>query len=115
MLLNVLDFPDPGTALLCAQHGDRMYLPGGFTFEAPPDGWTLNKSLELFGDGPGDIYPTDNNITKYNGTIMTPTSAIAGPQDAFARDVISLLSPPLPGGVSFELPHVVIRDLRITR
>ena len=47
MLLNALDFPDLGSALLCAQHGDRVYIPAGITLEAPPDGWVVDKSIEL--------------------------------------------------------------------
>ena len=75
MLINVLDFPDPASALLCAQHGDRVYFPGGFTYEAPPDGWTVDKSIEISGDGAGDVY-SFLSPPVYDGTILTPTSGL---------------------------------------
>lgn len=60
MLINVRDFATVQDALNAAKSGDRVYFPSlagstpGF-YQAPDGGWTINKSLEIFGDGLGDI------------------------------------------------------------
>lgn len=80
MLLNVLDFPDSmvggfdplSAALLAATDGDRIYLPGGQAYVAPPGGWIVDKCIELFGDGPGNAYAP---ALQARGTILMPHSA----------------------------------------
>ena len=61
MLINVLDKTSVQQAFDDARAGDRLYFPtkrvGGLpaVYQAPPGGWTIDKSLELFGDGTGSI------------------------------------------------------------
>lgn len=58
MLLNVKDYPSVQAALDAAAEGDRIYFPGngaGTVYSPPPSAaWKITKSLELFGDGPGE-------------------------------------------------------------
>ena len=54
MLLNALDFADLTAAIAAASDGDRIYLPGVKRWRAPAGGWQITKSLQIFGDGPGD-------------------------------------------------------------
>ncbi len=53
MLMNVADFATPADAIAAARHGDRIYFPGRSDYTAPIGGWYIDKSLEIFGDGPG--------------------------------------------------------------
>lgn len=95
MLLNVLDYEDPAAAFEDAANGDRVYFPGVKPWEAPTSGWTITKSLEIFGDGPG--LPAG-----IGGTRLMP----GGPDsDVFVLD-------PAPGT---SLPYLHFHDLRITR
>lgn len=72
MLINVADYPRVDVALEAAKDGDRVYFPGtGTPYVVPSDivdprGWVIDKSLEIFGDGPG--YPGSSK-----GTILMPT------------------------------------------
>jgi hypothetical protein len=109
LLLNVLDFPDQsGTggpdrvkaALDAAVDGDRIYLAGAWPYRAPTRGWTISKSIELFGDGPGN---PDTPGAQRTGTTLLPQSAAA------TDHVIRLVSPQ--GG---ELNRVYIHDLCIS-
>jgi len=61
MILNVRDFEtdDPsfdaaGAALAAAADGDVVYFPAG-QYTAPDGGWQLTKSLQIRGDGPGQV------------------------------------------------------------
>ena len=49
-----LDFADLTAAIAAASDGDRIYLPGVKRWRAPAGGWQITKSLQIFGDGPGD-------------------------------------------------------------
>ncbi len=53
-LRDVRDYPSPAAAIAAAADGDRIYFPSPGPYVAPPGGWRISKSLELFGDGPGD-------------------------------------------------------------
>ena len=64
MLINVLDYPSVQAALTAARNGDRVYMPSlsapqpnypGPAYQAPAGGWVIDKTLEIFGDGTGDI------------------------------------------------------------
>jgi len=54
VLLNVLDFATEQTALDQAEDGDAVYFPGVKTYTPPAGGYQIEKSLEIFGDGPAD-------------------------------------------------------------
>ncbi len=106
MLLNVLDFPSVAAALAAAQDGDRVYFPGtGSPYPVPPgtpaSGWIVNRSLELFGDGPGSSSST-------LGTILVA-------QPGSGNHVLTLdasAAQPDAGGLR-SLANVYIHDLRI--
>ena len=53
-LLNVRDYPSPAAAIEAAKDGDRIYFPSPGPYLAPPGGWKISKSLEIFGDGVGN-------------------------------------------------------------
>jgi hypothetical protein len=54
VLLNVADFGDIASTVAAASDGDRIYIPGYRRWAAPAGGIQVTKSLEIFGDGPGD-------------------------------------------------------------
>lgn len=108
MLLNVLDFPDYSAtggldrlqaALAQASSGDRIYLPGIAPYRAPATGWEIRKSVELFGDGPGN---PDGPAAERTGTVLLPHSA------ATSDHVLRLVNEP-----GTELNRVYIHDLGI--
>ena len=53
-LLNVRDYPSPAAAIAAARDGDRVWFPSPGPYAAPPGGFLISKSLELFGDGMGN-------------------------------------------------------------
>ena len=55
----------PGTAA----EGDRIHIQGPGPFKAPPKGWVIRKSLEIFGDGAGQD-ARDGSTS----TILTPAT-----------------------------------------
>jgi hypothetical protein len=91
MLVNVRDFSSPAAAIAAAQTGDRIYFPGPTpgAYIAPAGGWTIQKSLEIFGDGPG-------MGTGDTGTTLKPNSA---------NDHVFVIQAPV--------DNVHIRDLKI--
>ena len=58
--------------------GDRIYFPyiaelgAGTPYTAPVGGWVITKSLEIYGDGPGN---PANNL----GTLLRPSSDTPSP------------------------------------
>lgn len=96
MMHNVLDYPTPKDAFAAAADGDSVYFPGTKTYEAPPEGWQVTKSLEIYGNGPGDP-PTSC------GTTLKPNSATGT-----TRDVFHLVP-----GDHAALANVEFRDLAI--
>src|SRR5580765_4428011 len=104
MLLNVLDFQSVQEALDVASVGDRVYFPGGRPYVAPPEGWVIRKSIEVYGDGPG-------NPSSYHGTVLTPSAPVTGyPRHVFVLEAGMSGAPPQ----QFVAP-VHIHDLQITR
>lgn len=95
MLLNVLDYPTVKAALEAAEDGDRVYFPGVQPYVAPVDGWTITKSLELFGDGAGE-----------GGTTLFPSAG--------SNEAMFLLDPGTSSGPTDHptLSHVYFHDLR---
>lgn len=96
MLLNVLDFPTPKDALTAAVDGDSVYFPGVAPYLAPPEGWQITKSIEIFGDGPA-------NLATERGTILKPNPATGAPRDVFQ----------IVPDDNTDLANVEIRDLSI--
>ena len=96
MFINVLDYPTVAAALAVAEDGDRVYFPGVRTYIAPVDGWTIAKSIELFGDGAGE-----------GGTTLCPAMG--------ASEAMFLLDPGTSTGPTDHpiLSHVYIHDLRL--
>jgi hypothetical protein len=110
MLLNVLDFPPDANgdrfqaALEAASHGDRIYLPGYAPYVAPPGGWKIKKSVEIFGDGPGN--PADGIL---GGTVLNPNAGSTGPVLELVPEYV-----PDPNHPDLtELGRVYIHDLQI--
>ncbi len=95
MLLNVLDYETPLEALNDALDGDRVYFPAVKTWIAPENGWLISKSLEIFGDGPGDAQGN-------GGTRLVPGSP--------SGDVFILN----PAGGPPSLANLHFHDLRIS-
>lgn len=72
MLINALDYPNLHEAILAAEPGDRIYVPGVKRWEAPLSlGWVIAKSLEIFGDGVGTPGQPD-------GTTFVPSGSGSG-------------------------------------
>jgi len=97
MLLNVLDFATPQAALDAAVDGDAVYFPG-IQFPTQPTyvqsgGFRITKSLEIYGDGPGDV-------AAYTGTVF---------QAAGEGEPVFVIEPPDPG----TIVSVVLRDFKI--
>lgn len=78
---NVRDYPSPAAALAAARDGDRVYFPSPGPYPAPPGGWRIARSLEIFGDGPG-------NETVAGASSIVPDSA----GNAFVLDSTVALS-----------------------
>lgn len=69
MLINAMDYPDLNEAIVAAEPGDRIYVPGVRRWVAPgPSGFVITKSLEIFGDGPGTPGQED-------GTTFVPSTS----------------------------------------
>ena len=96
MLLNVLDFPTPKDALAAAIAGDSIYFPSVAPYVAPPEGWQITKSLEIFGDGPA-------NLLTGQGTMLKPNPATGAPRDVFQ----------IVPDDNADLANIEIRDLSI--
>jgi hypothetical protein len=58
-------------ALLNAQNGDRIHVQSPGPYFAPPGGWRIKRSVELFGDGAGKPVFQDPKLTS---TILRPAS-----------------------------------------
>jgi hypothetical protein len=82
------------SALGNAQDGDRIHLSAG-TYRAPSGGWVVRRSIELFGDGAGDVAA--------GSTRLKPNSD---------SQPVLVLKPPDSGG-SGNLENVYIHDLQI--
>jgi len=79
-LLSVRDFPSPAAALAAAHDGDRVYFPSPGPYQAPPGGWVIAKSLEIFGDGPGrDLSGASSIVPDADGNafVLDSTAALA--------------------------------------
>lgn len=119
MLINVLDCLEPPIydpadpnpvrtaytlavtkAISVAATGDRVYIPGVRNFEAPPNGWIVDKSLEIFGDGPG------GSLAGGTGTTLSPSSIQGVPGAGYDVFVLTL---PQVGSIE----NVYIHDLAI--
>jgi hypothetical protein len=91
-------------ALDAARPGDKIYLPGlarqgdsgDFLYQAPANGWKINKSIEVFGDGPG--HPGTND-----GTVVVPGGS-GSPYDVFVIE---------PSGEAIE--YAFLHDFKITQ
>jgi len=78
--LNVRDYKSPAAAFAAAHDGDRIYFPSPGPYPAPPGGFVIAKSLEIFGDGPGrgvdgasSIVPDrDGNAFVLDSTVTVP-------------------------------------------
>ena len=101
MLLNVKDFPSVQAALDAAAEGDRIYLPGngaGTVYSPPPtSAWKITKSLEIFGDGPGEPGSERGTSLKRGSASNLPIFEIT------------------PAAGSSELGTVVIRGMKLFR
>jgi hypothetical protein len=58
-------------ALLNAQNGDRIHVQSPGPYLAPPGGWRIKRSLELFGDGAGKPVFQD---PKHTSTMLRPAT-----------------------------------------
>ena len=58
-------------ALLNAQSGDRIHVQAPGPYFAPPGGWRIKRSIELFGDGAGRAVFQD---PKHTSTMLRPAS-----------------------------------------
>lgn len=81
------------------QNGDKVWFPAGFTYIAPSGGWKIQRSLEIYGDGPG-------GLESATGTVLKPYSG--SPPSGGGNDVIVL--DPSVG----RLQNIHIHDLAIT-
>lgn len=86
MLLSVLDYPDSSghpdiqAALDAADDGDRIYLPAGAYSRAVNASWTVTKSVEIYGDGPGRTGDTSGTSLQRTDSGSSPILAISPPQ-----------------------------------
>lgn len=91
-------------ALDAARPGDKVYLPGlarqgdsgAYLYQAPANGWKINKSIEVCGDGPG--HPGTND-----GTVVVPGGS-GSPYDVFVIE---------PSGEALE--YAFLHDFKITQ
>ena len=73
MRINVRDFASVQDAITAAKAGDALYFPSLYgstlgVYQAPVGGWTISKSLELFGDGPGSATADDGTTIRPDTT-----------------------------------------------
>src|SRR5262249_26235450 len=70
------DTTNPGqrlvNALLNAEQGDRIHVQSPGPYVAPPGGWRIKRSLELYGDGAGRAMFQDRG--RHTGTLLQPHS-----------------------------------------
>jgi len=98
VLLNVLDYGCLlENALSAARAGDKIYLPARQPYVAPAGGWMIDKSLEIYGDGPG--------TRTVAGTVL-----VAAPGADPPTDVLTLAPPESAG---YRLYNCYLHDLRI--
>ena len=99
MILNVADYLSVQSAFDAAVDGDSVYFPAIAPWIAPPQGWAVSKSLEIYGDGPGDLA---NGL----GTILKPATTPSGGVQP-TGDVL-ILTP-----ARSRLENVTVKDLTI--
>ncbi len=86
MKLSVLDFATPKEAFDRARDGDRIYFPGRYVgYEAPPGGFKINRSIEVYGDGMCDNGAPTGSVVYGDRQETPPDPPTYG--DAFLVDV----------------------------
>lgn len=55
-------------ALANARNGDRIHVNAPGPYTAPPGGWRIKRSIELFGDGPGHDFTNSGSVLAAGNT-----------------------------------------------
>lgn len=91
MRLSVLDFlyaSDPVQAALnAASPGWCVYFPADLPYQAPAAGWKITKSLELYGDGPGDPETSTGSVIVAGGDASPVFDVVPPVQAVYLHDL----------------------------
>jgi hypothetical protein len=103
------DTTNPGqrltNALLNAQNGDRIHVHAGGPYVAPPGGWRIKRSIDLYGDGAGRAIFQDAGARPPRSTLLVPRTT--------SDPVLVLDLSEVPAGQSLWNVHV--HDLQIAQ